>query len=213
MSQPGERPVELVDLQGAWRRDGRTIADGPAEEVADVLWLQVGRHFCDLRSPRPRSSSGHLLDQPQAFSGTVSVAGGDISFHHDLDSLPRDPAHPDQGTVHRREDVMFERGPGFEERWIMATLPGDDVGLAELYSLSGDRSELLARLIRIGPLVLAVWGGRSAGGAQFNRRHEWSRERPLNTCADTWRLDQAALALGTGDPLPEGWVAVAMEEV
>src|SRR6202040_2976404 len=91
-----------------------------------VLWLQAGHHFCDLRTRRPSAPPPtHMLDQPQAFSGTVQLSGGYISFHHDLDSMDRDPNHPDQGTVHRVGDAMRERGPGFEEHWVMASLPGD----------------------------------------------------------------------------------------
>jgi hypothetical protein len=211
MSETAERPVEFVDLQGAWRRDGRTLVGGPWGEVTEVLWLQVGRHFCDLRTPRPGKVPQSVLDQPQAFSGTVVVQGGDISFHHDLDSLSRHPAHPDEGTVHRREDIMFERGPGFEERWVVSSLPGDDIGVAQLH-VAGDTPPL-ARLIRIGPLALAVWGGQRPGGAQYNARHEWTRERPLGEGEAGWEIDAAAWALGSGDPLPAGWVAIDKEEV
>ena len=211
MTHPGEHPVELVDLQGAWRRDGRTFSDDPLTEVADVLWLQVGRHFCDLRTPRPALSSASVLDQPQAFSGTVRVSGGTISFHHDLDSLRRDPAHPDEGTVHRQADVMFERGPGFEERWVMASLPGDDVGLAELADPGG--AGPVARLILIGSVVLGVWGGRAPGGTQLARAGGWTTERILHGEGSPPELEAVAASLGAGGPLPTGWVAVDSEEV
>jgi hypothetical protein len=213
MSHPGERPVELVDLQGTWRRDGRTLADGPLTEVADVLWLQVGHHFCDLRTRRPQTDSAHVLDQPQAFSGTVRVSGGSISFHHDLDSLPRDPAHPDEGTVHRQANVMFERGPGFEERWVVASLPGDDVGLVELRRSDQSSGGPEARLIRIGSVALAVWGGPTPGGAQFTQANGWRRERALSQGDLRPEVDAAAEAMGTGGPLPYGWVTIDPGEV
>jgi hypothetical protein len=213
MSHPGERPVELVDLQGAWRRDGRTLADGPSSEVADVLWLQVGLHFCDLRTPRPQTGSAHVLDQPQAFSGTVRVSGGSISFHHDLDSLRRDPAHPDEGTVHRQANVMFERGPGFEERWVVASLPGDDVGVAELRRSDDAEDGPEGRLIRIGSVALAVWGGTTPGGAQFNQAHGWRRERSLHPGDLFPEVDAAAEAMGSGGTLPLGWVTIDPGEV
>lgn len=152
-----------------------------------------------------------LLDQPQAFSGTVHVRAGAISFRHDLDSLPRDPAHPDESTVHRLEDVMYERGPGFEERWVLASQPGEAVGLVELRPAGEAPS--LARLVRVGPLMLATWGGRHPGGAQFNARHDWTRERPLGRCDDAWELDEAAVALGTEGALPADWSAVEPWEV
>jgi hypothetical protein len=209
--RPGERPVELVDLQGAWRRDGRSLDESPWDEPAEVLWLQVGRHFCDLRTPLAGRETGHLLDRPQAFSGMVEVAGGEISFHHDLDSLSRDPAQPDQGTVHRLEDVMFERGPGFEERWVVSSLPGDDVAIAELRA--SPEGAVLARLVRVGPLALAIWSGADPGGAQFNKRHVWSRERPLGSCDDRWLVDAVAAAVGEGAPAPGDWVLLDPGEV
>jgi hypothetical protein len=209
VNRPGERPAELADVQGAWRRGGRTILDGPWKEVTDVLWLQAGRHFCDLRAPQPGTTPAHVLDQAQAFSGTVIVGAAAISFHHDLDSLERDPAHPDEGTVHRKDDAMFERGPGFEERWIVASRPGDDVGIAELH-LAGDDPPL-ARLIRIGPVALAVWGGAQPGGAQFDGLRGWVRERNVHECDQAMGIDAAALALGTGEPLPRGWSTAETE--
>jgi hypothetical protein len=211
MRRPGERPVELVDLQGAWRRDGRSLAEDPWDEPTEILWLQVGRHFCDLRTPLGGREAVDLLDRPQAFSGTVEVAGGEISFHHDLDSLPRDPAHPDQGTVHRLEDVMFERGPGFEERWVVSSLPGDDVAIAELRATQ--EGAVLARLIRVGPLALAIWSGADPGGAQYNTRHDWTKERPLGSCDDGWLVDATAAALGVGAPLPGDWALLDPGEV
>jgi hypothetical protein len=212
MSPRGERPVELVDLQGAWRRDGRTLSDDPPAEVADVLWLQAGRYFCDLRTLSPHAESTHILDQPQAFSGTVMVDQGAISFHHDLDSLPRDPAHPDEGTVHRLANVMFERGPGFEERWVVASLPGDDVSLAEL--CPSDEARPLARIVRIGSIALAVWGGPTPGGAQFNQvGGGWTNQRHLHDCDRALAVDEAVTGMGSGGPLPAGWVTVDPGEV
>src|SRR5580692_7098602 len=168
MTNNDERPAELADIQGAWRRDGRSLDGGSWDEVTDVLWLQAGRYFCDLRTPLPHGTSSHLLDQPQAFSGTVRVSGGYISFHHDLDSLDRDPAHPDQGTVHRIGDAMYERGPGFEELWVEASFPGDVGIVAEWREPQGQIP--MARIVRVGPVAIAVWGGPVAGGTQFDQR-------------------------------------------
>jgi hypothetical protein len=213
MTRPGERPAELVDLQGAWRRDGRSILEGQREEVADVLWLQVGRLFCDLRTPHPQTDPTHVLDQPQAFSGTVVISNGQIAFHHDLDSLRRDPLHPDEGTVHRRDNVMFERGPGFEETWVASSLPGDDVEIAELHPAGGREGVPVARLIRIGWVALAVWGGPRPGGAQFTKEKEWAMERTLHEPDATMAIDAAARSLGQGAPLPDNWVVVDPGEV
>jgi hypothetical protein len=211
MIDPPERPSELVDLQGGWRRDGRTLAGAGWSEVTDVLWLQVGRYFCDLRVPRPGPGPTNTLDLAQAFSGTVTLATGAITFRHDLDSLARDPAHPDEGTVHRQHDVMYERGTGFEERWVMTTSPSDAVGVAERPSSQAGQTAPLARLVRIGPLALAVWGGHTPGGAQYDRHHEWTRQQVLHGCDESLNVDGAVRALVSGGPLPDQWVAIDPE--
>src|SRR5258707_15859524 len=104
MNDTVERRADLPDVQGAWRRDGGRVDGGAWEEESDVLWLQVGSHFCVLRTALPGATSVHGLDLPQAFGGSVEVARGVITFHHDLDSMHRDPAHPDVSTVHRIAD-------------------------------------------------------------------------------------------------------------
>jgi hypothetical protein len=200
-----ERPADLADVQGAWRRDVRWFGDGPAEEVSDVLWLQVGRHFCDLRTALPGRKVTETLDLPQAFAGVVEVSAGAISFQHDLDSVARDPAHPDASTVHRVGEVMYERGPGFEERWVLASLPGDPVAGAEFWS----GGSVLARIVRVGGVALAVWGGRIPGGAQYSDSHGWEPERAsYRERAAALDTDAAVAALVGRGAFPSGWVAL-----
>jgi hypothetical protein len=213
MNDVGEKPANLIDIQGAWRRDGRAFDGGAWEEPSDVLWLQSGSHFCDVRTSLPRTASTNMLDLPQAFSGVVRVSHGAISFHHDLDSLARDPAHPDQGTVHRDRDAMYERGPGFEERWVVASLPGDESAVAEYRTVDDPGMTVSARIVRIGPLALAIWGGSRPGGAQFHRHHQWEAERAAPRGDDTMKIEEAVVALGLDDPLPPGWHIVDPEEV
>jgi hypothetical protein len=220
VSSPGERPAELVDIQGAWQRGDRTLADQPPAEGAEVLWLQVGRYFCDLRTPHPQTDSTQPLDQPQAFldrpqafSGRVVLNGGAIAFHHDIDSLPRDPAHPDEGTVHRRGNEMVERGPGFEERWVQIALPGDDVGVAELRVANERDDAPLARIVRVGPVALAVWWGPEPGGAQFSLTDQWASVRALHDWAGAAAIAPAIRGLVANTPLPEGWTTIDPEEV
>ena len=205
MRHQAERPAELADVQGAWRRDCRRVDGGGWGEVSDVLWLQVGGHFCDLRTPLPRAAPRHRLDVPQAFGGTVEIARGQITFHHDLDSLRRDPAHPDVSTVHRLDDAMYERGPGFEERWVLMSQPDDDGAVAELRP--GGGAGALARVVRVGALAVAVWGGTNPGGARYASRHGWSPERGPFRHDGSLGLDEAVRALASADPLPPGWAA------
>ncbi len=209
----------MADLQGAWRRGGRSFSGHPPDEVADVLWLQAGRFFCDLRTPYPLTEPTHMLDLPQAFSGTVKIGHGSISFHHDLDSLARDPAHPDEGTVHRKDDVMYERGPGFEEQWLASSRPGDEVAVAELRPPGSAPGAPTARLVRVGSVALAVWGGEMPGGAQFTEASGWRAERRLAghdstaTIGEAATIEEAASAVGRDGPLPSGWVTIDPGEV
>jgi hypothetical protein len=203
-----ERPADLPDVQGAWRRDGRRVDGGPWEEVSDVLWLQVGAHFCDLRTALPGVPSEHGLDVPQAFGGRVEVAHGVITFHHDLDSVRRDPAHPDVSTVHRIAEAMYERGPGFEERWVLlSTRPDDPCAVAER---NGTDGSAVARIVRVGTVALAVWGGSAPGGARFTDRDGWAPEPGPFPLDPALGVDRATRALVDDDPLPEGWARRAV---
>jgi hypothetical protein len=206
-----ELAANLIDIQGTWQREGRILDGGDWEEPSEVVWMQVGRHFCDLRTVRPGAEPASVLDQAQSFSGTVLVKDGAISFHHDLDSLDRDPSHPDQGTVHRVGTAMLERGPGFEERWVMASLPGDETAVLER---SGpDAAAVVARAVRIGSSTLAVWGGSSGGGALLRQLGNWVVTRGALPDPDHLDLMLALAALSSGDTMPAGWLVVEPEEL
>ena len=207
MSGAAERPADLPDVQGAWRRDGRCLDGGPWEEVSDVLWLQVGSNFCDLRTALPGAPSAHGLDLPQAFGGRVEVAHGAITFHHDLDTMRRNPARPDVSTVHRIAQVMYERGPGFEERWVLSSGPDDPCAVAER---SGADGSPLARIVRIGAVALAVWGGSTPGGARSTDGDGWAPEPAPFPLDPALGVDRAIRALVDDGPLPEGWARRAV---
>lgn len=208
MTAVEERPADLPDIQGAWRRDGRSLNGDPYGEVSDVLWLQVGSHFCDVRTRLPGASSSHGLDLPQAFGGSVEVARGFITFHHDLDSLRRDPAHPDVSSVHRIAAVMYERGPGFEERWVLSSEPDHPRAIAERTGADG---AVLARIVRVGTVALAVWGGPEPGGARCAQRDGWAPDPGPFRLDPALGVEAAALALSDGGLLPEGWTRHATE--
>ena len=174
-----------------------------------MLWLQVGSHFCDLRTPRPGATVGHtgsICRRPSA--ARVEVADGAITFHHDLDTVRRDPAHPDVSTVHRIAEVMYERGPGFEERWVLSSGPDDPCAMAERNGADGS---VLARIVRIGTVALAVWGGSAPGGARFtDRRRLGTRAGPLPARPGARGRRGATRALVDDGPLPEGWARRAV---
>jgi hypothetical protein len=130
------------------------------------------------------------------------VARGAITFRHDLDSMRRDPAHPDVSTVHRIADAMYERGPGFEERWVLSSRPDDPCVLAERDGAGGD---VLARIVRVGAVALAVWGGPEPGGARYAEGNGWSPEPGPFRRDPGLAADEAARGLADGGALPEGW--------
>jgi len=123
--------------------------------------------------------------------------------------LARHAAHPDEGTVHRSGDVMVERGPGFEERWVLISNRGDEVGLAEFRPPGGD---VTARLVRIGSTALAVWAGTSAGGAQFLAAQDWDLGRFLGKPDPKMEIERVVRNMVGQLPLPDGWIALDPEQ-
>jgi hypothetical protein len=108
---------------------------------------------------------------------------------------------------------MVERGPGFEEIWQAISLPGDDAEIAELRPSGMQDGAPVARLIRIGWVALAVWGGTRPGGARFTKEKEWVAGRTLHEPDATMAIDAAARSLGHGAPLPDNWVTIDPGEV
>ncbi|HUC04882.1 MAG TPA: hypothetical protein VL961_05760 [Acidimicrobiales bacterium] len=195
-----ERLAELADIQGAWRREGRSLGRGPWAEVADVVWVQVGQHFCDVRHPPPGADPGHALDAAQAFSGTLRLSGGAAVFEHDLDSLGRDAGQLDHSTLTLAGGTMMERGDGFEERWSPAVAPGAAGACIE--RRDGRSSAVTARIVRAGRVVVGVWGGAHPGGCVIGEGDDMKATGRVDT-----DVAAAARALAAGAELPQGWVA------
>ena len=88
--RPAPTPSDATprSLTGVWQRRSLSIDGGPAHEVATVLWLQVGRHYLDIRATdRPG-----LLSGPGVFAGTTTWRAPSLTWHHHLDS-----AHVERG--------------------------------------------------------------------------------------------------------------------
>jgi hypothetical protein len=65
--------MSLLPQVGGWRRDGIAVGDGPLRESEDVMWLQVGDDYADLRlGPEKR----------WAFAGTTTVVGSRVTWTH-----------------------------------------------------------------------------------------------------------------------------------
>ena len=41
--------MSLLPQSGGWRRDGIAVGDEPLRETQDVMWLQVGDDYADMR--------------------------------------------------------------------------------------------------------------------------------------------------------------------
>jgi hypothetical protein len=103
---------------------------------------------------------------------------------------------------------MYERGPGFEERWVLSSDPNAPCGLAERKGRDGS---VLARIARVGDVTLAAWGGPEPGGARFVKQKDWLPEPGPFPLDDALDVNDAVQALVLGSPLPEGWARPTVE--
>ena len=196
-------------LEGAWVRAQRSIGDAPPAECSDVVWLQVGPWFADLRLPRPGRRARHPFDEAHAFSGRLAVRGADgpsarVAWLHDLDSLAGADGHdgpPDEATVTDRDDVLIESGDGYVEWWERPedrTGPGEGVVLEHGY---GPDDPSWARLVCADGMAVAVWSGVRPGGAWTAGALGWEPARVVGVVPDGLDVGGALRArLGGGRP-------------
>lgn len=194
-------------LPGVWRRRARSLDGGRLEEPSDVLWLQVGEHFADVRVAGPGvGATPHPLDASQAFSGQVSHRQFVVTWVHDLDTTARPPGHRDTAEVAVEGDVLVERGVRYLEEWRRQHAPGPTAVLEARGSVPG---ELRARIVRIGNLAAAVWRCPAPGGAALVlQRAEWQAVAvvpagPTSASTDVQAILRASLQPGA--VLPAGW--------
>jgi hypothetical protein len=173
---PGRRTDATTRVQGAWIRQGLAVGDGPFREMSDVLWLQVGPFFADIRLPRPslegdRALGGivmvNALNAARAFSGTVSGGGDRLLWHHDLDTMAVRPAHDDSAVVLRFADLLIEAGAGYVERWHAGHPRPVEGSVFERRTLATGAVD--ARMLHVGDDAVAVWATPARGGARLQR--------------------------------------------
>ena len=213
----GERPGR-VDRPSGGVAARRPLALGrvPRREVADVLWLQVGRYFCDLRTPlsadgRHPHRSGSAAGLQRHRRGRQRVPSRSITTST---RCARDPAHPDEGTVHRKDDVMYERGPGLRRTlgphvasrrstWRSPSCADRRLGgLRWRASCASARSR--------SPSGVA----RHPGGAQFSEVRRLGQSSGRSGTIDaTLAVDRAVRIGRERYPLPTGWVTIDPGEV
>lgn len=120
-------------LTGLWRREVIT-APGLRDETTQVVWLQTGRWYVDLRieadRPGPAASDGFAayddaallaLARTQGFAGQFSVSRETCLWRRDLDHQPPGPL-PDEARYSVDGEVMVEDGihVDYQEIWRRA---------------------------------------------------------------------------------------------
>lgn len=171
-------------LTGAWRRASIAIGGAPPTEPAQVVWIQVGDEYVDLRVPHDGGA------EPASFAGTTTWQEPHLRWRHEIDLAPDPPE--DVGALHWEGDELVETGTfersgatvGYVERWRRE--PGGD---GEVLALR--RADGLGLLVQTGDHALAACDDRPGGGPY--RASCWVRR------AGTW---SASLTLGPGAPPP-----------
>ncbi len=144
-------------LTGAWRRHGIAFDGGEAVETSNVVWLQAGDVFADLRMPATPEGA------PASFAGSTTWDGNRLRWVHELD-LSLDAAD-DVATLRHEDGDLLESGTaerggrevGYVERW--RRLPGSGSPSCALARVDG-----LGLLVQAGDHVLTVADDRPLGG-------------------------------------------------
>lgn len=113
-----------------WRRLALATPGTAVDTTTDVLWLQAGQSYIDLRIPAdmPAITAAALdeltrddliaLCRLQAFAGHLTHDGGQWTWRREVDLHPAEPL-PDRGRLHLAGDVLIETGVGrdYFEDW------------------------------------------------------------------------------------------------
>jgi hypothetical protein len=142
---------------GVWRRRDLVIGDEPRDD-ADVLWLQAGEWYADLRIPH-EDEGGPV----EAFAGPAGWAAPNFTWTHVLDwkgTFPSDVGHMEPVAEGFVETGTFDLGAGptpYRELWARS-------GRAEprLVAVAHDGAGAAA-LVRVGRHALTMVSG--PGGA------------------------------------------------
>jgi hypothetical protein len=203
-------------LTGPWVRTARSIDDGPPDECSDVVWLQVGPWFADLRLPRPGCAGTHAFDTAHAFSGRLEVIGSEgpglrVAWHHDLDSIDPDGSHPgepDSAVVQVRDGCLIESGPGYVEWWDRPRHPAagpsaDGWVLERAFGPDGPAS---TRVVCIDGMAVAVWAAPVPGGAWCSVTGGWEPARVVGVVPSDLDIGAALRTAAAGGTPDSGWI-------
>lgn len=171
--------MSLLPLVGGWRRNGIAVGDGPLREEQDVLWLQVGDAYADMRLGG---------DRPWAFAGTTTVVGSRVTWTHAVETGP--DSFEDTGE-------MVPIPGGFAERGVFADgTPYLELWLA-IEPLSPGRAAVRGdeHVVRVGDR--ALWVTPTGAARLVSGDDGWTR----HAVVDTEPQGVAAfLASGSGCP-------------
>jgi hypothetical protein len=149
-------------MHGAWGRRSVSIDGGPHFETQDVVWLQAGTCYADLRIPFHAAASARCLTGRSGWDGDQYRWRRRLDSDTELDE--RSPAAEKVGDLNWEDGLVVERGRlptrdgwvAYEEVW--ARLPGGDGRFLALEAPD-------ACLVRVGDHAVTVVDTRSDGGS------------------------------------------------
>jgi hypothetical protein len=128
-----QAPALGAGLNGAWRRSLLDRGDGTVDTDSDVLWLQAGSAFVDLRLPTSmpppravrclREADRDLLmalARADGFAGELTGQGDRFCWQHEVDLHPADAGEgPDAGLLSWSGSTLVETGihAVYTEHW------------------------------------------------------------------------------------------------
>ena len=154
-------PVTLYSLPGLWKRRRICWPDGREDVSTQVHWLQVGRHYADLRIPTPRPSFAcarslpdctpdqlRWLARQQGFAGTMEQTPLGWHWVRELDYQPF-TGRRDIGRLRYADPdslLMIEDGveESYVEEWERMSLGGERSIVMVLQTPGGSRGYLVA---------------------------------------------------------------------
>jgi hypothetical protein len=159
-------PDEFI---GVWQRVSIALGDGPAEEPAQVFWLQGRSAYADIRVPADGTANG--LD---CFAGHTTWEPPYLRWSHDIDLAGGPAATVDTGRIEWDGDDLVETG--------VFTIDGADVPYVEVWRKQSDVSSQVVEVtdagftrVEIGEHALTVLDERPDGGhlsARYQRDGE-----------------------------------------
>jgi hypothetical protein len=157
-------PPPPEDFSGVWVRRGLVVGGIPVDD-ADVLWLQAGGWYADLRIPHD-DRGGPV----EAFAGPASWYAPHFTWDHLLDwvgTFPLDVGRLEPDGADLVESGTFDRDgtpAPYRERWIRSG-PATP-RLAAVH----DGPDGRAALVRVHDHAIALANDRAGGGGFTARR-------------------------------------------